>query len=162
MKKLLGVLFIVLCLLCSCGTPASVSGENVHTPQKQDYETYGLNFTQEEIQSAIAVAQAYYSDMVSQDPNPSLYYPEEIEDLESWFGWLTQGVEITYDQDAAYSQIMASSVKQDIEQRGPGTVILLQVTVPAAPENDPTRQRVIELNRDTSQDPWTVRTEGPI
>lgn len=134
MRKLTYMLTVLLCLCALCGCQ-----------QGQTDDAYGLDFTEAEVQAAVETAKTYYED-----------------ELISLHDQVAQGIDISYDKAKAHDHIMATSVKQDIEKNGPGTVIILQVTIPSLPENDPQRQRVIELNRDNDQSDWLVRTEGPL
>ena len=121
-------------------------------------EELGLHFTEEEVDAAIAVAQQYYEAWSKQECDPNAFTAEEYDAIVQFRDWLRQGVEITYDKDAAFSYIMGSSVKQQIEQNGAGTAIILTVTIPAATEEQ--GKRIIELDRENAQSEWVVRTEG--
>ena len=57
---------------------------------------------------------------------------------------------------------LSSFICDRIAEKGAGTVIILQVTVPSAPEGSAWSRRVMELNRDSTQSAWYFRTEGPV
>ena len=159
MKKrialLLAIFIVCLCLLGACGTPDAPDA----TPTADEY---GLDFTEEEIQSAVAVAKQYYAQLASEEIDASLLSADEISELEERNQWLEQGVQVEYRAEDALRSITGSSAKDTIAEKGAGTVIILQVTVPSAPEGSAWSRRVMELNRDSTQSPWCFRTEGPV
>ena len=84
----------------------------------------------------------------------------EIEEMTLWMGWLAQGVEITYDRDQAALYIENRAMEDYLTSAAPGTVMFLQVAVPAAEEGHEWSHRVAEMYRETTDSPWMVRTEG--
>lgn len=123
-------------------------------------EKLGLHFSDEEIEAATAVAQQYYIDLSQHFLDPKRLYPEEIEELEKRNSWLRQGVEITYDEQFALLNIAQTSDEVAIVQNGAGTVMVLSVTVPTAPNPSAWYKRVIILNRDNTNSEWYVRKGG--
>lgn len=161
MKKLFcALLFICLCMLGACGEPQS--GAPDATPASDESQLYGLDFTEEEIQSAVAAAKQYYTKLASEEIDASLLSEDEVSEVEERNQWLEQGVQVEYREEDALRYIAGSGVKDIIAEKGAGTVIILQVTVPAAPEDSAWNQRVMELNRDSAQSAWYFRTEGPL
>lgn len=122
-------------------------------------EEWGMNFTEEEVNAAIAVAQQYYKEWSEEDLDPELLYPEEYSRAKQFQAWLKQGVDIVYDKETAFSYVNGSSAKAQIEQQGAGTLIILTVTIPAA--SDYQGDRRITLTRENAQSEWTFLTEGP-
>lgn len=121
----------------------------------------GLHFSDEEIEAAAAVAQQYYVDLSQYFLDPKRLYPEEIEELEERNSFLKQGVEITYDEQYALREIVGSNREVDIVQNDAvGTVMILSVTVPAAPETSVWHKRSIELNRDNINSEWYAKKGG--
>lgn len=120
-------------------------------------DEYGLDFTEEEIANAVAAAQQYYADMAATEPDSNVLMDFEIEMLKQWSEWLKQGVEIEYDEGRARAEIIGSSLKEIVAEKGPGSVIILQVTIPAALQIE---GRHIILVRDSAQSEWYVQGEG--
>ena len=96
------------------------------------------------------MAKQYYAQLASEELDASLLSADEISELEERNQWLEQGVQVEY------------RAKDTIAEKGAGTVIILQVTVPSAPEGSAWSRRVMELNRDSTQSAWYFRTEGPV
>lgn len=158
MKKLIiAGLIVCLCLLGACGAPQSDAPDATPTADE-----YCLDFTEEEIQSAVAVAKQYYAQLASEELDASLLSADEISELEERNQWLEQGVQVEYRAKDALRSIAGSGAKDIIAEKGAGTVIILQVTVPSAPEGSAWSRRVMELNRDSTQSAWYFRTEGPV
>lgn len=120
-------------------------------------EELGLNFSQEEIDAAMAAARQYYADLAATEPDADILADFEIEELKQRNEELKQGVVLQYDVDRARAEIIGSSIKEDIAEKGPGSVIILQVTIPAAPQIE---GRHIILVRDGAQSEWHVQGEG--
>lgn len=189
MKKYLFAMLVGCALiLCACGNSNTEASQEEQAPsesisvvtaaesspaateskegaQKSDSsektsEEYGLEFTEEEIEEAIQVATQYYVDLSQQEPDTTILSAEEASVVTERNQWLQQGVEIAYQEEEAYQYIAGSSAKDTIAEKGTGTVIVLQVTVPAAPEDSEWHQRSIELNREDAQSEWYFRTEG--
>lgn len=160
MKKLAFLLALCLsfCLLTACGGGPQTSMSDAELEKKA--ETYQLNYSEEDIQAAIAVAQQYYADLAAQTIDPNVYMEHEIQEMTQWMGWLAQGVEVTYDMEQAAIHIENSALEEYMETAAPGTIMILQVTVPAADEDSEWSHRVVEMNRETTDSPWFVRTEG--
>lgn len=92
MKKLIVAgLIVCLCLLGACGAPQSDAPDATPTADE-----YGLDFTEEEIQSAVAVAKQYYAQLASEELDASLLSADEISELEERNQWLEQGVQVEY------------------------------------------------------------------
>lgn len=121
-------------------------------------EEWGLHFTEEEVNAAIVVAQKYYKDIAEAKLDPTML-TVDVSEMEQYQEWLKQGVDIKYDGDMIFSDIYNSSHKDLIEQQGPGTLIELIVTIPAA--TDYQGDRRITLTRENAQAEWTFLTEGP-
>ncbi|MGM9671344.1 MAG: hypothetical protein ACI3XD_07200 [Oscillospiraceae bacterium] len=161
MKKLFcALLFICLCMLGACGE--TQSGAPDATPASGESQLYGLDFTEEEIQSAVAAAKQYYTKLASEEIDASLLSEDEVSELEERNQWLEQGVQVEYREEDALRYITGSGAKDTIAEKGAGTVIILQATVPAAPEDSAWNKRVMELDRDSAQSAWYFRTEGPL
>ena len=161
MKKLALILALCLsfCLLAACGGGGPETAMSDKELDKKA-ESYQLNYSDEDIQSAIAVAQQYYADLAAQPIDPNVYMEHEIEEMTLWMGWLAQGVEITYDREQAALYIENRAMEDYVTSAAPGTVMFLQVAVPAAEEGHEWSHRVAEMYRETTDSPWTVRTEG--
>ena len=108
------------------------------------------------------MAKQYYAQLASEELDASLLSADEISELEERNQWLEQGVQVEYRAEDALRSITGSSAKDTIAEKGAGTVIILQVTVPSAPEGSAWSRRVMELNRDSAQSAWYFRTEGPV
>lgn len=165
MKKLFCALLIIcLCMLGACGEPQSGAPDATPAVDESQLtkETYGLDFTEEELQSAISAAKQYYTKLASEEIDASLLSEDEVSELEERNHWLEQGVQVEYREEDALRYITGSSVKDTIAEKGAGTVIILQVSVPAAPADSVWSQRVMELDRDSAQSAWYFRTEGPL
>ena len=161
MKKLALILALCLsfCLLAACGGGGPETAMSDKELDKKA-ESYQLNYSDEDIQAAIAVAQQYYADLAAQPIDPNVYMEHEIEEMTLWMGWLAQGVEITYDREQAALYIENRAMEDYMTSAAPGTVMFLQVAVPAAEEGHEWSHRVAEMYRETTDSPWTVRTEG--
>lgn len=121
-------------------------------------EEWGLHFTEEEVNAAIAVAQQCYKEVAEAELDPTML-TVDLSEMEQYQEWLKQGVDVKYDVDMIFSDIYNSSHKDFIEQHGPGTLIELVVTIPAA--TDYRGDRRIMLTRENAQAEWTFLTEGP-
>ncbi len=108
------------------------------------------------------MAKQYYAQLASEELDASLLSADEISELEERNQWLEQGVQVEYRAKDALRSITGSGAKDTIAEKGAGTVIILQVTVPSAPEGSAWSRRVMELNRDSTQSAWYFRTEGPV
>ena len=159
MKKLAMILALCLsfCLLTACGGPETAMSDS---ELESKAEAYQLNYSNEDIQAAIAVAQQHYADLAAQTIDPNVYMEHEIEEMTLWMGWLAQGVEITYDQEQAALYIENRAMEDYVTANPPGTVMFLQVDVPAADPDSDWSHRVAEMYRETADSPWIVRTEG--
>ena len=129
------------------------------TQEAVKLDKYGLDFSEQEIQSAIAVAKKYYSDWANESIDKTMLSSEEASSKSNIQQWLSQGVNITYDKTKAYHQIIGTSIKDEIKEEGAGTHIILQVTVPACTE-DWWKYRTIELKRADKQSDWNVVQGG--
>ena len=160
MKKLAFLLALCLsfCLLTACGGGPATAMSDSELDKKA--ETYQLNYSDEDIQAATAVAQQYYADLAAQTIDPNVYMEHEIEEMTQWMGWLAQGVEITYDREQAALYIENRAMEDYVASAAPGTVMFLQVDVPAADKDSDWTHRVAEMYRETTDSPWMVRTEG--
>lgn len=121
-------------------------------------EEWGLHFTEEEVNAAIAVAQQYYKERAEAELDPTRL-TVDLSEMEQYQEWLKQGVDIKYDKDIAFYNVYNSGTRDMIEQQGPGTWIELVVTIPAA--TDYRGDRRIMLTRENAQAEWTFLTEGP-
>ena len=72
--------------LTACGGGPETSMSDSELDKKA--ETYQLNYSDEDIQAAIAVAQQYYADLAAQPIDPNVYMEHEIEEMTLWMGWL--------------------------------------------------------------------------
>lgn len=162
MKKIIIPICLLLCLICfcSCSAEPKEPGANQDQVLNQNYEKYGLNFSEEEIKEAIKAAELYYEKEALTPVDSSMFHEDELLAITQWKEWLAQGLEITYDVEKMYSAIESSSLKDEISQRGAGNVILLQVVVLSVPSDHPQKNRTIELYRDNPSSEWIVRTEG--
>ena len=161
MKKLLLLLALCLsfCLLAACGGGGPETAMS-DSELDQKAEAYQLDYSEEDIQAATAVAQQYYADLAAQTLDPNVYMAHEIEEMTQWMGWLAQGVEISYDREQAALYIENRAMEDYVSTAAPGTVMFLQVDVPAADEDSEWSHRVAEMYRETTDSPWMVRTEG--
>lgn len=162
MKKIILPICLLLCLVCFCACSADPKEPDANQDQvlNQDYEKYGLSFSEEEIKEAIKAAELYYEKEAVSPVDSTKFNKDELLEIKQWKDLLAQGLDITYDAEKMHAAIESSSLKDEISQRGAGHVILLQVVVSSAPSDHPQKNRTIELYRESISSEWIVRTEG--
>lgn len=139
---------------------ASPEGD-VLSPEQLDakYDSYGLNFSDDDLQAAVLAAEQYYEWLCSQEIDESAFSDKELENLRRRNEWLEQGIQLTYDRETAYREIDGTTLKDNVKNN-PGTVIVLNADAAAAPDGDDWHYRKVYLMRESTDSDWEVIADG--